>query len=1292
MPHASVTHSHRNSATMPTPALAWFQSPQKSERSIKSFERRNEMDSAPSELGSRRFSKQRSMRTAIATKRAGHIKHWTDQQVVFRLVGAQTRDENSVVAQAVERHRASRFALWSGIEVATEREPGRPTFDDGVSEATSDSHPDSPAKQPLPGSTSREQWMTTNEGIAEDDDDLEKSSGGLEAMPMFVVHPNSTNKLYWDIFISLCIIWSTMSVPYFLCFDVEPSLKCMRSVFAVNVVVDVSFLVDIAVSFCTAYQDEAGKMVKQHSQIAVHYLPNFFLDFLSTFPFDLVQSGFDLTRPCSGDSGSSVLRGARLFRIVRLSKLFKLAKVARLKKKKSPSESRFDRVNPVVMAILRMLFQLFVVGHIIACVRHSLTENDYRNTRHWKRVMEEKRCTQNPYQRRHAYVLSLYWAFTTMTTVGYGDAAVTSNRERLLAIFTMIVGGASFGYIIGSITSLLENFNQSASLYREKLDLVKAYVYDRQFPPSLGVKIVRHFKYVYSHQTGFDRDRILGALPTGLAYDLTYVEYRALIKHVPLLASTSRQFTVAVAPHILPCFVDKHDFLFFQDEVCTHLYCLATGTVAHVLSTKECSAVHAGVSTPGSLLGTEALLVTTTHAFTSFAMTTLHVYLLPKPILLQQFQLHPDVQRTIKADAEIALNELAGVAPNIRGCTPAPAPVSPPAASLFARHRRQKIVPLADEPSVEKIPPEGSSINVTDQAQSVRRFATKLRHSTADLQDDVLGSLSKIGSGRAMRNTTPMELWRRTLVFHPEAYQKIAWDCFVCFLILFSWILVTYRIGFDANSDSKTRLIDTLVDVLFGIDILVCFNTAFIRDLVLISDRAEIARHYVVGPWFWIDTLSTMPMERLRRLSSGRSRSHTALGSIKLLKSLRLVRIAKITRVVKLSTVVDALEDLCGVNPALLKPVKPMIITTFVAHLFSCVFFLAGHSFRRDRKPSWLDERCVWQPETFSVGSNNNTQREHTNCPGQICPAPHVPLRRANRYTQYLTTLYWAFATMTTVGYGDVAPSTENVWGMVLVIIGQVLGTMLFAYLIGVVVDLVTNLDPMERRRKQGVDVLREFVREQRLTLRLGAAIAKHHAFYTDFRGVYDEAVIVDRLPPRLRTQCCLYVHCRELARSPLLCDLERQYPGSAAILLSMLQPVAYVRDQVINEPGLNAREVHFVLEGTVAVCRKFEYVGDSDDKPTELPLDKQTTKCYGPLTHFGQETVFLAADEPVQLKVTVRCRSPKTMALVLTKADYDDLAQTYGLVFTHLDSRLRATSACDLWIASATASGRREN
>ena len=77
-----------------------------------------------------------------------------------------------------------------------------------------------------------------------------------------------------------------------------------------------------------------------------------------------------------------------------------------------------------------------------------------------------------PYQ----YVVSLYWAAATTTTVGYGDISARTDLERIYAIFIMIVGVLAYGYIIASVAAGLTNADSGRAQYQEKLNAVKSYM------------------------------------------------------------------------------------------------------------------------------------------------------------------------------------------------------------------------------------------------------------------------------------------------------------------------------------------------------------------------------------------------------------------------------------------------------------------------------------------------------------------------------------------------------------------------------------------------------------------------------------------------------------------------------------------------------------------------------------------------------------------------------------------------------------------------------------------------
>ena len=67
------------------------------------------------------------------------------------------------------------------------------------------------------------------------------------------------------------------------------------------------------------------------------------------------------------------------------------------------------------------------------------------------------------------YVNSLYYAFTTMCTVGYGDFHPTTINERIMTMVCMIISSGMFAFIIGDIGKIVSSFNMLAESFREKM-------------------------------------------------------------------------------------------------------------------------------------------------------------------------------------------------------------------------------------------------------------------------------------------------------------------------------------------------------------------------------------------------------------------------------------------------------------------------------------------------------------------------------------------------------------------------------------------------------------------------------------------------------------------------------------------------------------------------------------------------------------------------------------------------------------------------------------------------------
>lgn len=74
------------------------------------------------------------------------------------------------------------------------------------------------------------------------------------------------------------------------------------------------------------------------------------------------------------------------------------------------------------------------------------------------------------------YVISLYWATATTTTVGYGDIRAHTHLERGYATIIMIFGVMAYGYLIASVAASLVNADSARALHQSKLNTVKSYL------------------------------------------------------------------------------------------------------------------------------------------------------------------------------------------------------------------------------------------------------------------------------------------------------------------------------------------------------------------------------------------------------------------------------------------------------------------------------------------------------------------------------------------------------------------------------------------------------------------------------------------------------------------------------------------------------------------------------------------------------------------------------------------------------------------------------------------------
>jgi hypothetical protein len=81
------------------------------------------------------------------------------------------------------------------------------------------------------------------------------------------------------------------------------------------------------------------------------------------------------------------------------------------------------------------------------------TQLDYENTDNFMTYYELE--TNTEFQN---LIIGMYFAYTTLSTVGFGDFAPRSDNERLLTALILMIGVSVFSVFLGNLTEIIDQY------------------------------------------------------------------------------------------------------------------------------------------------------------------------------------------------------------------------------------------------------------------------------------------------------------------------------------------------------------------------------------------------------------------------------------------------------------------------------------------------------------------------------------------------------------------------------------------------------------------------------------------------------------------------------------------------------------------------------------------------------------------------------------------------------------------------------------------------------------------
>ncbi len=413
-------------------------------------------------------------------------------------------------------------------------------------------------------------------------------------LPRCIRDPESTFSAFWDLTQVILLLYVAITVPLRAGFSIEVEL--WSADFFLDLAIDLYFIADICLNFCTAFYKKDGTREDRLVPIAKNYVRGwFFIDLVSTLPVSyvpyFVDDGPVLAGSLGGEDGNGQnFRAMKALRLVRLSKMLRLARIKKILMKYG------DNVNlQTYISVGFTMFTILFLVHLLTCffymvgVDPQLLPNGViipgwvQAQEGWEYDADLKILTQSPPSGDAPWgpvasdmgVYARYITATYLVLNALENGGTTS--ERGFALVAELMRDFILGMVAGLMTTISMATNGGEQESQWKLRSLKGWMQKNNLPKSLQIQITEYCHELWNNRSGFNIDELFGDVPPTMRTHLKHFLYSSTVGQIPLFRGLSKEVIGALCGAAKPMYALAGDTVMQEGQPGRELYMLMNG-------------------------------------------------------------------------------------------------------------------------------------------------------------------------------------------------------------------------------------------------------------------------------------------------------------------------------------------------------------------------------------------------------------------------------------------------------------------------------------------------------------------------------------------------------------------------------------------------------------------------------------------------------------------------------------------------------------------------------------------